>query len=113
MRPKIISISNFLQSQVLSSEEMSSALAVISDCDGIPGQHSCCTLCKQPLRVTQSHPGEWKSELQQFILNYSEIPRSSCVPVMLASDGDCVANTKENLDLINKVLLCTRLWQNL
>ena len=54
----------------------SSASAVISDYDGVPGQRSDCTLCKQPLRGTHSHPGQWKSEFQQF-LNYSEIPGSS------------------------------------
>ena len=58
---------------------MSSASAVISGCDSVPGQQSYCTLCKQPLRGTHSHPGQWKSELQQFLLNYSEIPGSSCV----------------------------------
>ena len=26
-----------------------------------------------------THPGQWKSELQQFLLKYSEIPGSSCV----------------------------------
>ena len=57
---------------------MSSASAVISDCDGVPGQQSRCTLCKQPLRGTHSHPGQWKSELQQFLLKYSEIPGSAC-----------------------------------
>ena len=80
MRPKIFSVSNVLQYRVLSSEAMSSASAVIGDCDGVPGQQSHCTLCKQPLRGTvHSHPGQWKSELQQFPLKYSEIPGSSCV----------------------------------
>ena len=59
MRPKIISVSNVLQCRVLSSETMSSASAVIGDCDGVPGQQSR-TLCKQPLRGTHSHPGQWK-----------------------------------------------------
>ena len=58
---------------------MSSASAVISDCDGVPGQQSRSTLCKQPLRGTHSHPGQWKSELQHFLLKYSEIPGNSCV----------------------------------
>ena len=31
------------------------------------------------LRDTHSHPGQWKSELQQFLLKYGEIPGSSCV----------------------------------
>ena len=57
---------------------MSSASAVISDCDGVPGQQSRCTLCKGRLRGRHTHPGQWKSELQQF-LQYSEIPGSSCV----------------------------------
>ena len=30
--------------------EMSSASAVINDCDGVAGEQSHCTLCKQPLR---------------------------------------------------------------
>ena len=58
---------------------MCSASAVISDCESVPGQQSRCTLCKQCLRGTHSHPGQWKSELQQFLLKYSEIPGSSCV----------------------------------
>ena len=41
--------------------------------------NSHCILCKLPLRGTHSHPGQWKSELQQFLLKYSEIRRSSCV----------------------------------
>ena len=49
----------------------SSASAVISDCDGVPGQQSHCTLCKERLRGRHSHPGQWKSELQQFLLKYS------------------------------------------
>ena len=71
MRPKIFSVSYVLdlQCRVLS---MSSASAVIGDCsgdcDGVPGQQSRCTLCKQPLRGTHSHPGQWKSQLQQFLL---------------------------------------------
>ena len=67
-RPKIFSVTNVLQCRVLSSEAMSSASAVIGDCDGVPGQQSRCTLCKQPLRGTHSHPGQWKSQLQQFLL---------------------------------------------
>ena len=31
------------------------------------------------LGVHTSHPGQWKSELQQFLLKYSEIRGSSCV----------------------------------
>ena len=79
MQPEIFSVSNVLQSHVLSSEAMSSASAVIGDCDGVPGQQSHCTLCKLPLRGTHSHPGQWESELQQFLLKYSEIPGSSFV----------------------------------
>ena len=101
MRPKIFSVSNVLQSRVLSSEAMSSTSAVIGDCDGVPGQQSRCTLCKQPLRGTHSHAGQRKSELQQFLLKYSEIPRSSCV--CKACDlrirrGLHGKNTKENLN---------------
>ena len=58
---------------------MSSASAVIRDCESVPGTQGRCTLCKQPLRGTHSHPGRWKSELQQFLLKYSEIRGSSCV----------------------------------
>ena len=78
---------------------MSSDSAVISDCDGVPGEQSRCTLCKQPLRGKHSHPGQWKSELQQFLLKYSVIPGAhvSARPVSVASDGDCMANTKVNL----------------
>ena len=46
---------------------MSSASAVISDCDVVPGQQSRIQ-CKQPVRGTHSHPGQWKSELRQFLL---------------------------------------------
>ena len=58
---------------------ISSASAVISDCDGVPGQQTHCTQCKERLRGKHSHPGQWKSELQQFLLKYSEIPGSLCV----------------------------------
>ena len=79
--------------------EMSSASAVIGDCDGVPGQQSRCTLCKLPLRGTHSHPGQWKSELQQFLLKYSNPgAHVSARPVTLESDRDCMVNTKENLD---------------
>ena len=40
----------------------------MSDCDGVPGQQSRCTLCKERLRGRHSHPGQWKSELHQFLL---------------------------------------------
>ena len=75
---------------------MSSASAVISDCDGVPGQQSHCTLCKQPLRGTHSHPGQWKSELLQSTVRYPGA-HVSARPVIVASDGDCMANTKDNL----------------
>ena len=68
MRPKIFNVSNVLQSHVLSSDGDSCASAVISDCDSVPGQQSRCTLCKERLRGRHSHPGQWKSELQQFLL---------------------------------------------
>ena len=118
MRPKIFSVPNVLQSHMLSREAMSSASAVIGDCDGVPGQQSRCTLCKPPLRGTHSHPGQWKSELQQFPLKYTvRYPGAhvSARPVTLESDGGCMVNTKENLQNIkNKaLLLCTRLWPNL
>ena len=38
-----------------------------------------CALCNKRLRDAHSHPGQWKSELQQFLLSYSAIPLSSCV----------------------------------
>ena len=94
--PKIFSISNVLQSRVLSSEAMSSASAVIGDCDGVPGQQSRCILCKQPLRGTHSHPGQWKSELQQFLLRYPGA-HVSARPVTLESDGDCMAKIQRRI----------------
>ena len=54
---------------------MCSASAVISDCESVQSRYS---LCNQRPRGTHSHPGQWKSELKQFLLKYSEIPRSSC-----------------------------------
>ena len=41
--------------------------AVISDCDGVPGQQSLCTLCKGRLRGRHTHPRQWISDLQQFL----------------------------------------------
>ena len=55
------------------------ASAVISDCDGVTGQQSRCTRWKECLTGTHSPPGQWKSELQQFLLKCSEIPGSSRV----------------------------------
>ena len=55
---------------------MCSVLAVISNCDGVPGQQSRCTLCKGCLRGRHTHPGQWKSV---FLLKYSGIPGTSCV----------------------------------
>ena len=43
----------------------------------------------------------------------------SARPVSVASDGDCMANTKDSLvpvgfnNTSKTMLLCTRLWQNL
>ena len=65
---------------------MYSASAVISDCDGVRGQQSRCTLCKQSLRGTHIHPEQWKSELQQFLLRYLGA-HVSAGPVSIASDG--------------------------
>ena len=45
---------------------MSSVSALISDCEGVPGQQSRCTPCNQRLRGRHSHPGQWKSELQDI-----------------------------------------------
>ena len=119
MQPKIFSVANVLQSRVLSSEAMFSASAVIGDCDGVPGQQSRCTLCKQPLRGTHSHPGQWKSELQQFLLKYSEIPRSSCVctacdlRIRRGLHGKYKGEFGLNRTSRKKaLLLCTRLWRN-
>ena len=36
---------------------------------GIPGQQSCCSLCRERLRDKHSHFGQWKSELQQLLLS--------------------------------------------
>ena len=50
------------------------------DCEsGVPGQQSRCSLCRERLRDAHSHPGQWKSEVQQFLLKYTEITVSSCV----------------------------------
>ena len=38
-----------------------------------------CSLCKEHLRDAHSHPGQWKSELQQFLLTYSKRSVSSCL----------------------------------
>ena len=38
-----------------------------------------CSLCKERLRDAHSHPGQWKSELQQFLLTYSKVSVGSCV----------------------------------
>ena len=45
---------------------MSSSSAVISDFDSVPSQQSRCTQCNQRLRGRHSHPGQWKSELQDI-----------------------------------------------
>ena len=79
MRPKYSESRTFSRAACGVATAMYSASAVISDCDSVPGQQSRCTLCKQPLRGTQGHPGQWKSELQQFLLKYSEIPGGSYV----------------------------------
>ena len=42
-------------------------------------EQSSCTLCRERLRGAHSHPGQWKCELLQFLLKYSEIPMSACV----------------------------------
>ena len=50
------------------------------DCEnGVPGQESRCSLCRERLRGAHSYPGQWKSELQQFLLKHTEIPLSYCV----------------------------------
>ena len=38
-----------------------------------------CSLCRERLRDAHSHPGQWKSELQQFLLTYSKISVGLCV----------------------------------
>ena len=73
---------------------MCSASAVISDCESVQSRYSLCNQCP---RGTHSHPGQWKSELKQFLLRYpgAHVPAK---PVSVAFDGDCMANSKENLD---------------
>ena len=41
-----------------------------------PGEQSCCSRCRERLRSQHTHFGQWKSELQQFLLKYTEIPAS-------------------------------------
>ena len=43
-----------------------------------PGEQGHCSLCKERLRAQHTHFGQWTSELQQFLLKYTEIP-ASCV----------------------------------
>ena len=43
--------------------------------DEVPGQENCFSLGAS--RHTHSHPGQWKSELQQFLLRHSETSMSS------------------------------------
>ena len=43
------------------------------------GMQSRCALCHERLGDVHSHPGQWKCELQQFLLRYTDIPLSSCV----------------------------------
>ena len=38
-----------------------------------------CALCHEHLKDAHSHPGRWNSELQQFLLQYTTVPLSSCV----------------------------------
>ena len=38
-----------------------------------------CALCHEHLKDAHSHPGQWNSELQQFLLQYTTVPLSSCV----------------------------------
>ena len=45
---------------------------------GFSGEQSRCSLCRERLRSQHTHFGQWKSELQQFLLKYTEIP-ASCV----------------------------------
>ena len=44
----------------------------------ISGGHKCsgerCSLCKGHLRRSHSHPEQWNGELQQFLLQYTDIP---------------------------------------
>ena len=40
-----------------------------------PGEQSRCSLCRERLRSQHTHFGQWKSELQQFLLKYT----ASCV----------------------------------
>ena len=43
------------------------------------GTQSLCALCHECLKDVHSYPGQWQSDLQQFLLQYTTIPLSSCV----------------------------------
>ena len=51
-----------------------------------------------------SHPGQWKCELQQFLLQHTDIlwGLASARPVNAASDGDSIVLLKENVYPIGK-----------
>ena len=72
------------------------AASTEGDCkNGVPGQQKRCSLCRERLRGAHSHPGQWKSELQQFLMKYTKIPTASCVckacerSVRRGFDGKC------------------------
>ena len=50
------------------------------DCAGnVYDDQSRCTLCRERLRGAHIHPRQWKCELQQFLLKYTDMPMSACV----------------------------------
>ena len=42
-----------------------------------------CALCKERLKDVHSHPGQWKVELQQFLLRYSAAPLTVCIYILI------------------------------
>ena len=58
------------------SKMSTSAKSVERDCDtSVPAQEGRCSLCRELLRDTYSHPGQWKCEFQQFILRHTDNDR--------------------------------------
>ena len=58
-----------------------------------------CALCYERMKDVHSHPGQWKSDLQQFLLQYTTIPLTSCV---CRADPDSI---KKGLGLGEKLMM--------
>ena len=66
-----------------------------------PGEQSHCSLCRECLKSQHTHFGQWKGELQQFLLRYTEIPASRvCKACNATSDEDSMVNLLESIFLI-------------